>query len=61
MEVLITSHVKVCLGNDCNHFIHTARNPKVTCNRNGYKKLVIERKKEGFQRRIENPFYNEAF
>ena len=51
MEVLITSHVKVFLGNECNSYIHTARNAKVTSTRNVYEKTVIKRKK-GFQRRI---------
>ena len=51
MEVLITSHVKVLLGNECNSYIHTARNAKVTSTRNVYEKTVIKRKK-GFQRRI---------
>ena len=52
MEVLITSHVKVFLGNKC--YIHTARNAKVPSARNVYQKTVIKRKK-GFQRRILNP------
>ena len=51
MEVLITSHVKVFLGNECNSYIHTARNAKVTSTRNVYEKTAIKRKK-GFQRRI---------
>ena len=38
MEVLITSHVKVFLGNRYNIQIHTARNAKVTSTRNVYEK-----------------------
>ena len=30
MEVLITSHMKVFLGNEHNSYIHTARNAKET-------------------------------
>ena len=29
MEILITSHVKVFLGNRYDGYIHTARNPKI--------------------------------
>ena len=36
MEVLITSHVKVFLGNKYNSYTHTAR--KVTYTRNVYEK-----------------------
>ena len=36
MEVLITSHVKVFLGNKYNSYIHTAQNAKVTYSRNVY-------------------------
>ena len=52
MEFLITSHVKVLLGNKYNSYIHTARNAKVTSTRNIYEKAVMKRKKKGFQRRI---------
>ena len=41
MEVLITSHVKVFLGNKNNSYIHTARNTKVTSTRNLYEKTVM--------------------
>ena len=51
MEVLITSHMKVFLGNIYNSYIHTARNAKVTSTRNVCEKTVTKRKK-GFQRTI---------
>ena len=44
MEVLITSHMKVFLGNKCNSYIHTARNAKVTSTRIVYEKTVMKRK-----------------
>ena len=52
MEVLITSHVKIFLGNKYNSYIHTAQNAKVTCTRNAYVKTAMKRKKKDFQRRI---------
>ena len=52
MEVLVTSHVKVFLGNKYNSYIHTARNAKVTSTRNVFEKTVMTRKKKGFQGRI---------
>ena len=52
MEVLVTSHVKVFLGNKYNSYIDTARNAKVTSTRNVYEKTVMTRKKKGFQGRI---------
>ena len=51
MEVLITSHMKVFLGNIYNSYIHTAQNAKVTSTRNVCQKTVTKRKK-GFQRPI---------
>ena len=44
MEVLITSHVKVFLGNNYDSYIHTARNAKVTSARIVYEKTVMKRK-----------------
>ena len=38
MEVLITSHMKIFLGNKYNSYIHTARNAKVTSTRIVYEK-----------------------
>ena len=51
MEVLITSHVKVFLGNKCTSYIHTARIAKVA-SINVYEKTVMKWKKDGFHRRI---------
>ena len=44
MEVLITSHMKVFLGNKYNSYIHTARNAKVTSTRIVYEKTVMKRR-----------------
>ena len=52
MEVFITSHLKVFLGNKYNSYMHTARNGKITATRNFYEKTVMKLKKKGFQRRI---------
>ena len=38
MEILITSNVKIFLGNKYNSYIHTARNEKVTSTRIAYEK-----------------------
>ena len=43
-EVLITSPMKVFLGNKYNSYIHTARNAKVTSNKIVYEKTVMKRK-----------------
>ena len=58
MKVLITSHVKVFLGN-----IHTARNAKVTSTRNVYEKTVMKWKKVVFRSvfRTHSKNYDEAF
>ena len=62
-KVLITSHLKVFLGNKCNSYIRAAQNAKVTSTRNVYEKTVIKRKKKGFQRqfRTHSNIYDEAF
>ena len=52
MEVLITSYVKVCLGNKYISYIYTARNAKGTSTRNVSEKTVMKRKNKGYQRRI---------
>ena len=52
--ILITAHRKVFRGNKYNSYVHTARNAKTTSTRNVYEKTVTKRKKEGFQRRIQN-------
>ena len=49
IEVLITSYVKVFVGNKYNSYVHTTRNAKV---RNVYEKTVMKRMNRGFQRRI---------
>ena len=52
MEVLITSHVKVFLGNNYNSYIHTAGNAKVTSAKSFYEKTAMNRQRKGFQERI---------
>ena len=52
IEALITSHVKVFLGNKYNSRIHTARNAKPTSTKYVYKKIVMKCKKKVFQSRI---------
>ena len=49
MEVLITYHVKVFLGNKYSSYIHTARKAKLTSTKNVYKKIVMKRKKGVFR------------
>ena len=44
MEVLITSHMKVFLGNKYNSYIHNARNARVTSTRIVYEKTLTKRK-----------------
>ena len=44
MEVLITSHMKVFLGNKYNIYIHTPQNAKVTSTRIVYEKTLIRQK-----------------
>ena len=61
MEVLITSHVKVFLGNKYNSYIHTARNAKVTSTRNVYEKTVMKRKVFRGVFRTHLNIYDEAF
>ena len=57
MEVLITSHMKVFLGNKYNSYIHTARNAKVTSTRIVYEKTVMKWKVF----RAHSNIYDEAF
>ena len=63
MEVMITSNVKVFLGNKYNSYIHTARNAKVTSTRNVYEKTVMKWKKVVFRSvfRTHSNNYDEAF
>ena len=50
IQVLITSHVKVFLGNKYNSYIHIARNATVTSTRNVCEKTAMKRKKKGIHR-----------
>ena len=61
MEVLITSHVKVFLGNKYNSYIHTARNAKVTSTRIVYEKIVMKGKVFRGVFRTHSNIYDEAF
>ena len=47
MEVLITSHMKIFLGNKSNSYAHTARNAKVTSTGIVYEKTVMKREFSG--------------
>ena len=62
MEVLITSYVKVFLGNEYSSYIHAARNAKVTSTGNIYEKTVVKWKivfRGVFRTHLNN--YDEAF
>ena len=61
MEVLITSHVKVFLGNKYNSYIHTARNAKVTSTKIVYEKTIMKRKVFRGVLRTHSNIYDEAF
>ena len=61
MEVLITSHMKVFLGNKYNSYIHTARNAKVTSTRIIYEKTLMKRKVFRGVFRTHSNIYDEAF
>ena len=52
MKVLVTSHVKVFLGNKYNSYIHAAKNAKLISTKYVYEKTVMKLKKKGFQRCI---------
>ena len=52
MEVLVTYHVKVFLGNKYNSYIHTAGNAKLTSTETLFEKTELKWKKKGFHRRI---------
>ena len=60
MEVLITSHMKVFLGNKYNSYIHTARNSKITSTRIVYEKTVMKRKVFRGVFRTHSNIYDEA-
>ena len=61
MEVLITSHMKVFLGNTYNSYINTASNAQVTSTRIVYEKTVMKRKVFRGVFRIHSNTYDEAF
>ena len=61
MEVLITSHRKVFLGNKYNSYIHAARNAKVTSTGIVYEKTVMKRTVFRGVFRIHSNIYDEAF
>ena len=61
MEVLITSHMKVFLGNKYNSYIHTARNAKVTSTTIVYEKTIMKRKVFRGVLRTHSNIYDEAF
>ena len=61
MEVLITSHMEVFLGNGFNSYIHTAPNTKVTSTRIVYEKTLTKRKVFRGAFRIHSNIYDEAF
>ena len=61
MEVLITSHMKVFLGNKYNSYIHTARNAKVASTGIVYEKTVMKRKVFRGVFRTHSNIYGEAF
>ena len=61
MEILITSHMKVFLGNKYNSYIRTAPNAKVTSTRIVYEKTVKKRKVFRGVFRTHSNIYDEAF
>ena len=61
MEVLMTSHMKVFLGNKYNRYIDTARNAKVTSTGIVYEKNVMKRKFFRSVFRTLSNIYDEAF
>ena len=61
MEVLITSDIKGFLGNNCNSYIHTARNAKVTSTRIVYEKNLMKRKVFRGVYKTHSNIYEEAF
>ena len=62
-KVSITSHVKVFPDNECNSYIHTARNAMVTSARNVHEKSVMKQKITVFGGvfRTHSNIYDEAF
>ena len=60
-EVSITSLMKVFLGNECNCYIHTARNAKLTSTRIVFEKTIMKRKVFRGVFRTHSNIYDEAF
>ena len=61
VEVLITSNMKIFLGNKYNIYIHTARNAKVTFTRIVHEKSVTKREVFKGVFRTHSNIYDEAF
>ena len=61
MEVLITSHTKVFLGNKYNSYMHTARNAKLTSTRIVYEITAMKRKVFRGVFRTNSNIYDEGF
>ena len=61
MEVLITSNMKIFLGNKYNIYIHTTRNVKVTSTRIVHENSVMKRKVFRGVFRTHSNIYDEAF
>ena len=61
MEVVITSHMKVFLGNKYNSYTHTARNAKVASTSIVYEKTVMKQKVFRGVIRTHSNIYDEAF
>ena len=61
MEVLITSHMKLFLGNKYSSYIHNPRNAKVTSTRFVYEKTVTKRKVFRGVFTTHSNIYDEAF
>ena len=61
MEVLITFHIKVFLGNKYNSYIHTAQNAKVTSTRIIYETTVMKLKVFKGVFRTQSNIYSKKF
>ena len=61
IEVFITSHMKLILGNKYSSYIHNAQNAKVTSTRFVYEKTVMKRKVFRAVFRTHSNIYDEAF
>ena len=61
MEALITSHIKIFLGNEYNSYTHTAQNAMVNSTRIVYEKTLMEWKVFRGVFRTHSNIYDEAF